>query len=46
MEGALPFAWVTRDLTQSGVLGDATIATPEKGKVTGFPGEWLGEGAG
>jgi creatinine amidohydrolase len=32
MEGALPFAWVTRDLTQSGVLGDATIATPEKGE--------------
>jgi creatinine amidohydrolase len=31
MEGALPFAWVTRDLTRSGVLGDATVATPEKG---------------
>ncbi|HIK54298.1 MAG TPA: creatininase family protein [Synechococcales cyanobacterium M55_K2018_004] len=31
MEGALPFAWVTRDLTQSGVLGDPTAATPEKG---------------
>jgi creatinine amidohydrolase len=32
MEGALPFAWVTRDLTQSGVLGDATLATAEKGE--------------
>ncbi|MBE7379866.1 MAG: creatininase family protein [Leptolyngbya sp. SIO1E4] len=31
MEGALPFAWVTRDLTRSGVLGDATTATREKG---------------
>lgn len=31
MEGALPFAWVTRDLTHSGVLGDATVATREKG---------------
>jgi creatinine amidohydrolase len=31
MEGALPFAWVTRELTQSGVLGDATMATKEKG---------------
>jgi len=31
MEGKLPFAWVTRDLTQSGVLGDATVATKEKG---------------
>lgn len=31
MEGSLPFAWVTRDLTHSGVLGDATVATREKG---------------
>ena len=31
MEGALPFAWVTRDLTRSGVLGDATTASQEKG---------------
>ncbi|MDY6785205.1 MAG: creatininase family protein [Cyanobacteriota bacterium] len=31
MEGQLPFAWVTKELTQSGVLGDATIATQEKG---------------
>ncbi|MDX2273196.1 MAG: creatininase family protein [Cyanobacteriota bacterium] len=33
MEGNIPFAWVTRDLTQSGVLGDATAATAEKGKL-------------
>jgi creatinine amidohydrolase len=31
MEGKLPFAWTTRDLTRSGVLGDATVATKEKG---------------
>ena len=31
MEGALPFAWVTQDLSQSGVLGDPTLATVEKG---------------
>ena len=31
MEGRLPFAWATRDLSRSGVLGDATIATKEKG---------------
>jgi len=31
MEGANPFAWVTRDLSQSGVLGDARAATREKG---------------
>lgn len=31
MEGALPFAWATRDLSRSGVLGDATVATQEKG---------------
>jgi creatinine amidohydrolase len=31
MEGALPFAWVTRDLTRSGVLGDATAASRAKG---------------
>ncbi|MGF1577176.1 MAG: creatininase family protein [Cyanophyceae cyanobacterium] len=33
MEGQMPFAWVTRDLTQSGVLGDATVATAEKGRL-------------
>ncbi|HIK44493.1 MAG TPA: creatininase family protein [Leptolyngbyaceae cyanobacterium M65_K2018_010] len=31
MEGALPFAWVTRDLSVSGVLGDPTQATAAKG---------------
>ncbi|MGB6017917.1 MAG: creatininase family protein, partial [Nodosilinea sp.] len=31
MEGALPFAWVTQDLSASGVLGDPTVATLEKG---------------
>ena len=31
MEGRLPFAWTTRDLTRSGVLGDPTTATKEKG---------------
>ncbi|MEG5173773.1 creatininase family protein [Microcoleus sp. B3-D7] len=31
MEGNLPFAWLTRELTESGVLGDATVATKEKG---------------
>ncbi len=31
MEGNLPFAWTTRDLSLSGVLGDPTTATREKG---------------
>ncbi|MFW6359299.1 MAG: creatininase family protein [Chroococcales cyanobacterium] len=31
MEGKLPFAWLTNELSQSGVLGDATVATKEKG---------------
>ncbi len=31
MEGNLPFAWMTRDLSRSGVLGDPTTATKEKG---------------
>ncbi|NJR58405.1 MAG: creatininase family protein [Cyanobacteria bacterium CRU_2_1] len=31
MEGKLPFAWTTRDLSRSGVLGDPTVATKEKG---------------
>jgi creatinine amidohydrolase len=31
MEGKLPFAWTTRDLSQTGVLGDPTVATQEKG---------------
>ncbi|MFS8740991.1 creatininase family protein [Synechococcus sp. W70.1] len=33
LEGRISFAWTTRDLSQSGVLGDATAATPEKGKL-------------
>jgi creatinine amidohydrolase len=31
MEGALPFAWLTHDLTESGTLGDATAASEELG---------------
>ncbi len=31
LEGAFPFAWTMRDLSRSGVLGDATAATREKG---------------
>lgn len=31
MEGNLPFAWMTRDLSKSGVLGDPTTATKAKG---------------
>ncbi|MGH2416376.1 MAG: creatininase family protein, partial [Microcystaceae cyanobacterium] len=31
MEGQLPFAWLTKELTKSGVMGDATVATKEKG---------------
>ena len=31
MEGKLPFAWLTRELSQSGTLGDPTPATKEKG---------------
>ena len=31
MEGKLPFAWLTKELTTSGVMGDATTATKEKG---------------
>ena len=32
MEGALPFAWLTHDLTKSGTLGDATAATEALGE--------------
>ncbi|MBT9313641.1 creatininase family protein [Leptothoe kymatousa] len=32
LEGALPFGWSTRDISKSGVVGDATVATAEKGK--------------
>ena len=31
MEGKLPFAWLTKELSHSGVMGDATVATSEKG---------------
>ena len=31
MEGKLPFAWLTKELSKSGVIGDATVATKEKG---------------
>ncbi len=31
MEGNLPFAWTTRDLSRTGTLGDPTTATKEKG---------------
>jgi creatinine amidohydrolase len=31
MEGKLPFAWLTKELSRSGVMGDATVATKEKG---------------
>ena len=31
MEGKLPFSWLTKELSQSGVMGDATTATKEKG---------------
>ena len=31
MEGKLPFAWLTRELSKSGVMGDATVATKDKG---------------
>ncbi|MGA1623652.1 MAG: creatininase family protein [Synechocystis sp.] len=32
MEGNLPFAWLTKEVSRSGVMGDATVATPEKGE--------------
>ena len=33
LEGALPTAWLTRDLAPTGVLGDPTRAAAEKGEV-------------
>jgi creatinine amidohydrolase len=33
MEGQLPFAWMTQDLSVSGTLGDPTTATREKGET-------------
>ncbi|MBD1824338.1 creatininase family protein [Cyanobacteria bacterium FACHB-DQ100] len=43
MEGALPFAWMTRDLSRSGVLGDPTTATKEKGDriLTALVNGWV-----
>ncbi|MEB3340136.1 creatininase family protein [Okeania sp.] len=43
MEGNLPFAWLTRELTRSGVLGDATVATREKGEqiLEAFTDGWV-----
>lgn len=31
LEGKLPFSWATRELSESGVLGDPTVASREKG---------------
>lgn len=31
MEGKLPFAWTRRDLSQTGILGEPTAATKQKG---------------
>lgn len=31
MEGKLPFAWLTKELSKSGVMGDARAATKDKG---------------
>ncbi len=31
LEGKLPFPWVTKELSKSGVMGDATVATKDKG---------------
>ncbi len=33
LEGRLPVAWTMKDLSQSGVVGDATVATAEKGEA-------------
>ncbi len=43
MEGKLPFAWLTKELTKTGVLGDATIATKEKGDrlLTSLTSSWV-----
>lgn len=31
MEGKLPFAWLTKEISTTGTIGDATVATKEKG---------------
>lgn len=33
LEGNLPMAWTMKDLSRSGVVGDATAATSEKGEA-------------
>lgn len=33
MEGKLPFTWLTHEISKSGVIGDATTATKEKGEL-------------
>lgn len=33
LEGQLPMAWTMKDLSRSGVVGDATVATAEKGEA-------------
>ncbi|RMF22010.1 MAG: creatininase family protein, partial [Cyanobacteria bacterium J083] len=32
MEGSLPFAWLTKEISKTGVIGDATSATARKGE--------------
>jgi creatinine amidohydrolase len=32
--GAHPFAWMAQDVNPSGAVGDASLATAEKGKAT------------
>lgn len=32
LEGKFPFAWLTREISKSGVIGDATAASREKGE--------------
>ncbi|WP_205127222.1 MULTISPECIES: creatininase family protein [Okeania] len=43
MEGQLPFAWLTQELSCSGVLGDAKVATKEKGDrlIEAFTDGWV-----
>ena len=33
MEGKIPFAWLTSEVSSSGVIGDATLASKEKGEL-------------
>ncbi len=42
MEGALPFAWLTNDLSESGTLGDATAASEAIGAelLDAMAGDW------